>query len=646
MSVLEGGGTPANATTRNPYERKAVSVTGTPAKGIITITHTREGGTLLDGSQKGDGVYEIVSQHGFRSSRNVGIYIRGSRDKEAQHWRINGAAAALRAAGHTVTVTINEDDDRSFSEIEEAREERAEDRAERFGERAGRAAAESVARRKKSDDIGRRFEGGQPILVDHHSAPGAFRAQERMHAHMQKSIEEQNRAGYWANKAEAAAAFKKHRNDPYRTLRRLEKLRAELRQQQRYHAEAVAKGWAVDRHARRIRDLERDIAGWEEVVEKAKAEGVKVWTPDDFAAGDFVRTGGSWYEVIRVNPKTLSIAWNLRLAPKPVMTREDATPPGCRLGTFTIDYTNVRARCPGEVMRAYLADGKVPGARTAHEASEKLPASAVRAAQAAKPKPKKRSDPKTPKRVRVECAPDRATATLTFLTGRSQPHKDFEPVTLTPPEGKKFAETIWVNTLRPAAVEYLAGRGFRLRDAGWSGQSIQGASRAIEEIPATDPAPEAVEDEKPGERGPVAGEQPAPAETCPMCHSGQWDPQARVCGHCHHNPTAAPAPAPAAGAPDWQEAMAMVFIVSRNTRRARKRALWAMTRKEAQAVCSDSRTSGRAYMLTWSDRPGDEGTDWEWVPDNGSLDPVLADLGITPRREWIAAPDAVATATA
>ncbi|WP_371666321.1 hypothetical protein OG306_40210 (plasmid) [Streptomyces sp. NBC_01241] len=97
---------------------------------------------------------------------------------------------------------------------------------------------------------------------------------------------------------------------------------------------------------------------------------------------------------------------------------------------------------------------------------------------------------------------------------------------------------------------------------------------------------------------------------------------------------------------DWQEGMAMVFIVSKNTRRARKRALWAMTRREAQAVCGDSRTSGRSYMLTWSDRPGDEGTDWEWVPDNGSLDPVLEDLGITPRREWTAAREAVAAATA
>ncbi|MFE9406787.1 DUF3560 domain-containing protein [Streptomyces sp. NPDC006530] len=620
-------------------------MTETPAKGVITITHTRAEGTILTGSRKGDGIFEIVRAHNFWFSRNVdGLFLKRSRDREAQTWRINAAAEALRAAGYEVTVEIDEDTRRSFAEAEADREERAADRVDRFSDRAGRATVSADARRAAADQLSKRFEFGQPILIGHHSEGRARRDAARIDANMRASFKDRDRAAYLSNRAQASESYTQHRNDPYRTLRRLEKLRADLRAQERHLEAETAAGRDGARHARLIEEMAEEIAHWEDIVEKAKAEGVQVWGPDDFTAGDFVRTGGSWYEVIRVNPKTLSIAWNLRLAPKPVMTREDATVPGYRLGTFTVDYTTVRGRCPGEVMRAYLADGKVPGTQSAHEASEKLPASAVRAAEAAKPRTKKRSDPKIPKRVRVECAPDRTAATLTFLTGRSQPHKDFEPVTLTPPEGEKFAETIWANTLRTAAVEYLAGRGFRFRDAGWSGESVQGASRAIEEISAAEPASEVAEVEKQGEQAPAAEVQPAP-ETCPMCHSGQWNPQARVCGHCHHNPTAsaAPAPAPAAGAPDWQEAMAMVFIVSKNTRRTRKRALWAMTRREAQAVCGDSRTSGRSYMLTWSECPGDEGADWEWVPDNGSLAPVLADLSITPRREWTIARD---TATA
>ncbi|MEU6595290.1 ParB/RepB/Spo0J family partition protein [Streptomyces sp. NPDC046881] len=484
----------------------------------ITITHTREDGTLLDGSSKGDGVYEIVQPHGFRWSRNVGIYIRGSRDKEAQHWRINGAADALRAAGHDVTIEINEDDDRTFGEIEAERGERAEGRAERFSDRAGRAAASSEARRGAAHDISRRFEFGQPILVGHHSEGRARRDQERIHTNMRKSIEDNRRAGYWANRAEAAAAYKAHRNDPYRTLRRLEKLRADLRQQERYHAEAVEKKWdSVDRHARLIRDLQRDIGGWEEVVKKAEAEGVKIWRPDDFAPGDYVLYSGSWYQVHRVNPKTLSIAWNLRLAPKKVMTLEDATDRG-RVWTHPADYSNARARCPEAAMAAFLADGKVPGTKAAHAASQEQPASAVREAQAAaaKTKPKKKCDPKVPRKVFVACPLGGEEATLTWLNGGSRPHKDFEPVRITPPEGEKFQRAVWSRTLQAEIARILGEQGYEFGEDDWQvSRDRSGFVRPIKPKAKEEAAPEleqvaetaAVVDERP-EAEPAVEERP------------------------------------------------------------------------------------------------------------------------------------------
>ncbi|MEU7323381.1 ParB/RepB/Spo0J family partition protein [Streptomyces griseoviridis] len=475
----------------------------------ITITHTRADGTLLDGSSKGDGVYEIVQKHGFRWSRTVGIYIRGSRDKEAQHWRISGAADALRAAGHEVTIEIDEDDDRSFTEIETEREERAEDRADRFGGRAGRAAASSEARRATARNISRRFEFGQPILVGHHSERGARRDQERIHDNMRKSIEADERAGYWANRAEAAAAYKKHRNDPYRTLRRLEKLRAELRQQRRHHAEAVEKGYAsVDRHARNIRDLEREIGGWEGVVEKAKAEGVKIWGPDDFAAGDYVLYSGSWYQVHRVNPKTLSIAWNLRLAPKQVMTLEDATDRG-RVWTHPADYTNARARCPEAAMTVFLADGTVPGTKLAQTASEKEPASAVREAQSAatKAKPKKKGDPKVAKRLFVTCDLDGTVAELTWLNGNSRPHKDFETTLIMPPEGERFRRAVWSKALHEEIAKKLDERGYTYGQGDWTvSRDRSGWVRDIKPTPREVP-----EAEQPAEAAPVNEEPPAKA---------------------------------------------------------------------------------------------------------------------------------------
>ncbi|MDW8804337.1 DUF3560 domain-containing protein [Streptomyces scabiei] len=619
-------------------------MTETPAKGVITITHTRAEGTILTGSRKGDGIFEIVRGHNFWFSRNVdGLFLKRSRDKEAQTWRINAAAEALRAAGHEVTVEIDEDTRRSFAEAEADREERAAERADRFSDRAGRATASADARRAAADQLSKRFEFGQPILVGHHSEGRARRDAARIDANMRASFKDRDRAGHWSNRAQASESYTQHRNDPYRTLRRLEKLRADLRAQQRHLADATAAGRDGARHARLIEDITDEITHWEGIVEKAKAEGVKVWGPDDFTAGDFVRTGGSWYEVIRVNPKTLSIAWNLRLAPKPVMTREDATVPGYRLGTHTVDYTTVRARCPGEVMRAFLADGKVPGTKTAHEASEKLPASAVRAAEAAKPKTKKRSDPKVPRRIFVACPFSGAEATMTWLNGGSRPHKDFEPAKITPPEGEKFHRAVWSRPLQVEIERIIGERGYVFGTDDWAvSRDRSGYVRSIRPKPSEEP-PVSV-DERPAPE-PVIEEQAPAAKTCPMCRSSKWDEAARHCAHCHHNPKATPAAAPIPAA-EGQEAQAMVFIVSKNTRRARKRALWAMTRREAQAVCGDPRTTGRSYMLTWSDRPGDEGTDWDWVPDNGSLDPVLEDLGITPRREWTVTRETVTTPTA
>jgi hypothetical protein len=57
----------------------------------ITITHTHEGGTLIGGSAKGDGVYETLkglrtSWRYFPSLRQIGL--GQSRDKSAQTWKM------------------------------------------------------------------------------------------------------------------------------------------------------------------------------------------------------------------------------------------------------------------------------------------------------------------------------------------------------------------------------------------------------------------------------------------------------------------------------------------------------------------------------------------------------------------------------
>ncbi|WP_328434553.1 DUF3560 domain-containing protein [Streptomyces sp. NBC_00425] len=485
----------------------------------IEITHTRAEGTILTGSSKGDGVFELVRPHGFWFSRNVeGLYIKRSRDKEAQHWRINAAADALREAGHTVTVDIREEERRSFEEAEAERMERAAERAERYADRAGRAAATSDARWEAAHRISDGIPMGQPILVGHHSERRARRDVDRMHGHMAASIDAGKKASYYADRAKTAERYEAFRNDPHRTLRRLDRLGADLRQQERYVARAQEEGWDAERHERLAEDLREEIACWQKIVEQAKADGVKMWGPEDFAAGDYVLYLGSWYQVKRVNAKTLSVAWNLRLAPKQVMTLEDADFNG-RTSTHSADYTQVRGRCPEAAMTAFLADGKVPGAKTARAASEEQPASAVREALAAKPKTKakgtaKRRDPKVPARVHVTCDLGGTEATLTWQNGNSRPHKDHPPVTITPPEGERFHRAVWSKLLQEEIGKLLAEHGWTYGGDDWTvSRDRSGFVRAIEPLPAQPERP--AEEPAAEEAAPVEAEAPVdePAAT-------------------------------------------------------------------------------------------------------------------------------------
>ncbi|BDT39568.1 hypothetical protein [Streptomyces yaizuensis] len=75
-----------------------------------------------------------------------------------------------------------------------------------------------------------------------------------------------------------------------------------------------------------------------------------------------------------------------------------------------------------------------------------------------------------------------------------------------------------------------------------------------------------------------------------------------------------------------------VFIASRNTRPPRTRVLWITTEEAARNLCSDPRTSSRAFMLCWTRGIGEQDIDWEWIPDTGSFDVLLRELGVTVRR--------------
>ncbi|MET9366206.1 DUF3560 domain-containing protein [Streptomyces sp. NPDC006632] len=338
-----------------------------PEKADVVITHTRADGTLLEGSRKGDGIFEVIRPHGWRFFPSLGcLGLYHSRDRSADRYRIDPAAKAIRELGFTVCVVVNEDERRAFVDAEADRKERAESRTERFGDRASSATASSDAAYERSKQIGERFYMGQPILVGHHSEGRARRDHARMDNAMRKSIQEGERAKHWAQRAEASGAYTEHRTNPARTLRRIETKEADLRGVVRWQRGESNNGHSVRLSpavvvelSRRRDELTEEVGYWRSIVAKAEAEGFKVWGADDFTKGDFVRSRGSWYEVLRVNKKTLTVAWNLR-SPKVVMTVTDATYEDGHVGRQPVDYSDVKTRMSAGDMARYLERNRTP----------------------------------------------------------------------------------------------------------------------------------------------------------------------------------------------------------------------------------------------------------------------------------------------
>jgi len=335
---------------------------------VITITHTHEGGTLIEGSRKGDGVYEILRDlrdnwRYFPSLRQIGL--GQSRDKLAKTWIIERAADALRKAGHEVTVEIDDTITRSFAEAEAERYERAEDRALYHEEHAGKAAARSDAAFGAEHGILDVIPMGQPILIGHHSERRHRRDLERAENARRRGMAEAERADYHADRAEAAERYQDRRESVPTTLRRIAGLEADQRRIQRdldgrvdyrdggqggYKLALIKpEGDYLARLQGRAAEVAEELSYWREHVARRQAEGVKVWSAADFAKGDFVQFLGTHYEVLRVNAKSVTIP--AMISDGPVVTKANS-----RLSwTDTVPYHKVRGRKSAAEMAEILA---------------------------------------------------------------------------------------------------------------------------------------------------------------------------------------------------------------------------------------------------------------------------------------------------
>lgn len=117
-------------------------------------------------------------------------------------------------------------------------------------------------------------------------------------------------------------------------LRRIDKLEAVFRRISRSLRRCVPGSPLSQDLSRQRAEVGEQLEHWRGVVLQAEAEGVKVWSRRDFVRGDFVRYRGVWYEVLRVNAKSVTVPHTRYAAGRDVVRAGDVDPGW----TWTVGY--------------------------------------------------------------------------------------------------------------------------------------------------------------------------------------------------------------------------------------------------------------------------------------------------------------------
>ncbi len=295
---------------------------GERTRSVLTITHTHEAGTLIEGTSRGDGSVDVLKEQRWRWSRNLGAwYVPQSRDRRPKHHVIRPTVAALEAAGFEVTTELDETT-RSAAEVDAARTERANDRAAALDEKAGRKAADAeAAELRRQRDYNSLPEGGEPIKIGHHSEARHRRAHDRAWSSLGKSVEADRAAEEAERRARIAASANSARHNPVTVANRIEKLQADERRMQRRITEQTysyehgyqdatpekqaARAEALAPHLAELRD---QIEFWEGIRAEQIASGKTTdYGRHNVAKGDAVQVRGHWWIVARCNAKTVAV---------------------------------------------------------------------------------------------------------------------------------------------------------------------------------------------------------------------------------------------------------------------------------------------------------------------------------------------------
>lgn len=198
-----------------------------------------------------------------------------------------------------------EDDDSTPSLVD-----RLEAKGERFGTFSENAEKRSDAAFNASRNATAGIEFGQPILVGHHSEGAHRRALKRSDNAMRKAVDESRKAEYWKNRAQSALARAKKREMPSVVFRRIKELEANER---KFERELARENESKTPHPASVWHWERwlwftrgRLAYERALFQEVKGEEA-LPTIAELEKGGAVRFGATYYPIIRVNRKTVTV---------------------------------------------------------------------------------------------------------------------------------------------------------------------------------------------------------------------------------------------------------------------------------------------------------------------------------------------------
>lgn len=284
---------------------------------MIELTHSAAEGSLAHGTARGDGSAPILKAHGWRWSGTLGAWYQPqSRDREPRTVVLERTREQLTEAGLETTLEVDYTT-RSTEDVERDRDNRAQQRAQRLGDRAEAASKVSVEADARSRQISAGIPLGQPILVGHHSERRHRRDLERINQATRRSIDAEHLARDNERRAQLAATETARRRDPLAVARRIAALEREDRRLRRSidgYTNALgdtfkpATGAYRDRLERELNTATEQLGYWRRIrqlqVENGQATN---YSRDTIAKGDSVQYRGRWFEVLRANPKSVSV---------------------------------------------------------------------------------------------------------------------------------------------------------------------------------------------------------------------------------------------------------------------------------------------------------------------------------------------------